>query len=72
MFKRFHTFLDFYQISLTFPPKILGGFPRKTTLRELAGSMGLEHTDCIVFKVSGKGPPFFNFDTSVANEHCLV
>ena len=30
----------------TFPPKILGGFPRKTTLRELLGTMGLEPTDC--------------------------
>ena len=30
----------------SFPPKILGGFRRKTTLQELLGTMGLEPTDC--------------------------
>ncbi len=35
-------FLDF----ASFPPTILGGFPRKTTLQEFLGTMGLEPTDC--------------------------
>ena len=34
-----------FSISPTFPLKILGGFPRKTTLQELLGTMGLEPTD---------------------------
>ena len=37
-------FLDFP----IFPPKTLGGSPRKITLQELLGTMGLEPTDCRV------------------------
>ena len=36
----------------TFPPKILGGFPWKTTLWELLGTTGLEPADCRVEMLS--------------------